>query len=84
MAVRPAYLRALPDYWNRQAGSRFGPMVNNASKYVVSSTLTEPLAWPNSTLVHDDPAGAVAVLKEGASSHHGNPMGASADTVVPG
>src|SRR5262249_48814022 len=34
----------------------------NAPKYVVSTTLTEPLPWPNSTLLHGDVAEAGGVL----------------------
>jgi dihydrofolate reductase len=37
--------------------------LNEKPKYVVSSTLTEPLAWRNSTLVGGDAAEAVAALK---------------------
>jgi dihydrofolate reductase len=37
-------------YWNTQ-DSPFTSALNNAEKYVVSRTLTSPLAWPNSTLV---------------------------------
>jgi dihydrofolate reductase len=38
-------------------------MLNNTPKYVVSSTLTEPLAWPNSTLLQGAVADAVGQLK---------------------
>jgi dihydrofolate reductase len=38
-------------------------MLNNAPKYVASTTLTEPLPWPNSTLLHGDIADAVGALK---------------------
>lgn len=51
-------------YWNRQPDSPFGPMLNDMPKYVVSSTLAEPLPWPNSTLVRGDVAQAVGALKE--------------------
>ena len=37
--------------------------LNEKPKYVVSSTLTEPLAWRNSTLVGGDAAETVAALK---------------------
>jgi dihydrofolate reductase len=53
----------LLSYWNQQPDSPFGPMLNNAPKYVVSTTLTEPLPWPNSTLLHGDVADAVGALK---------------------
>lgn len=53
----------LLSYWNQQPDSPFGPMLNNAPKYVVSTTLTEPLPWPNSTLLRGDIADAVGTLK---------------------
>src|SRR5262245_4659477 len=34
-------------HWNRQGGP-FKEALNNAPKYVVSTTLEEPLPWPNS------------------------------------
>src|SRR5919108_4059621 len=37
--------------------------LNTKPKYVVSTTLAEPLAWQNSTLVAGELAGAVAALK---------------------
>ncbi len=54
----------LLDYWNRQSDNPFGPMLNETPKYVVSTTLTEPLRWPNSTLLHGKVAEAVGTLKE--------------------
>src|SRR6185312_10535403 len=39
------------------------PMLNNTPKYVVSSTLAEPLPWPNSTLLPGVVADAVGELK---------------------
>lgn len=38
-------------------------MLNNAPKYVASTTLKEPLPWPNSTLLYGDIADAVGALK---------------------
>ena len=35
-------------------------MLNNAAKYVASTTLTEPLPWRNSTLLRGEIADAVA------------------------
>ena len=49
-------------YWNTQRGP-FKDGLNNAPKYVASSTLREPLPWPNSTLLDGDVAEAVAQLK---------------------
>jgi dihydrofolate reductase len=53
----------LLSYWNQQPDSPFGPLLNNAPKYVASTTLTEPLPWPNSTHLHGDIADAVGALK---------------------
>jgi dihydrofolate reductase len=38
--------------------------LNTRPKYVASKTLTEPLRWQNSTLLHGDIAEAVAALKQ--------------------
>ena len=53
----------LLSYWNEQPDSPFGPMLNNAPKYVASTALVEPLPWPNSTLLRGNIAGAVGALK---------------------
>jgi dihydrofolate reductase len=50
-------------YWNQQPDNPFGPMLNNSPKYVVSSTLAEPLPWPNSTLLRGTVADSVRELK---------------------
>jgi dihydrofolate reductase len=50
-------------YWNTQ-DSPFRDALNNAPKYVASNTLTEPLPWPNSTLLGGDIPKAVAKLKQ--------------------
>jgi dihydrofolate reductase len=57
----------LLSYWNQQPDSPFGPMLNSAPKYVASTTLSEPLPWPNSTLLHGDIADAVGALKAKSS-----------------
>jgi dihydrofolate reductase len=54
---------SLLSYWNQQPDSPFGPLLNNAPKYVASTTLTEPLPWPNSTLLRGDIPDAVGRLK---------------------
>jgi dihydrofolate reductase len=50
-------------HWNSEPDSPFAPALNNAQKYVASTTLQEPLPWPNSTLLQGDVVGAVATLK---------------------
>jgi dihydrofolate reductase len=50
-------------YWNSQ-DSPFKDALNNARKYVASRTLSEPLPWPNSTLLRGDVGDAVAALKQ--------------------
>jgi dihydrofolate reductase len=48
--------------WNAKGGP-FKDALNNTPKYVVSTTLAEPLPWPNSTLLRGDAAEAVGGLK---------------------
>jgi dihydrofolate reductase len=50
-------------YWNTQPDSPFMDALNNAPKYVASTTLAEPLPWPNSALLKRDIADAVGDLK---------------------
>jgi dihydrofolate reductase len=52
----------LLSYWNGQGGP-FKEALNNSPKYVASTTLTEPLSWPNSTLLRGDIAESVRALK---------------------
>ncbi len=52
-------------YWPLQADNPFTGYLDNVAKYVASRTLTEPLAWQNSTLLVGDAADAVARLKSG-------------------
>ena len=58
---RRTYEDILP-YWNRTGGP-FKAMLNESPKYIASTTLREPLAWPNSTLIQGDTAVAVADLR---------------------
>jgi dihydrofolate reductase len=52
-------------YWpNQPEPNPFTAVLNNSRKYVASTTLEEPLAWSNSTLLKGDAAEAVARLKE--------------------
>jgi dihydrofolate reductase len=50
-------------YWNTQ-DSPFRDALNHAPKYVASNNLTEPLPWPNSTLLSGNVSTAVAKLKQ--------------------
>ena len=70
MAEEPALLlgrRTYEDFyavWPKRSNNPFTEWLNNAKKYVASTTLKEPLPWSNSTLLAGDAATAVATLKE--------------------
>jgi dihydrofolate reductase len=51
-------------HWNSVPDNPFVESLNSTPKYVVSATLTEPLPWPNSTLLSGDVIEAVASLKQ--------------------
>lgn len=52
-------------FWpNQPMPNPFTEVLNNAEKFVASTTLTEPLPWKNSTLLKGDAADAVAELKK--------------------
>ena len=52
------------NWWpNQPADDPLAPIFNEAPKYVVSTTLSEPLPWQNSTLIRGDVAGEIAKLK---------------------
>jgi dihydrofolate reductase len=54
-------------HWPKQpADDPLAGTMNGLQKYVVSTTLAEPLAWQNSTLIKTDVPGAVARLREGS------------------
>ncbi len=53
-------------YWPHQTDNPFTGHLNQVQKYVVSSTLTDPLPWQNSTVLPGDPAETVAELKAGS------------------
>ena len=53
----------LLSHWNSKPDSPFAPTLNNTPKYVVSTSLSEPLPWPNSTLLRGDIPEAVRTLK---------------------
>jgi dihydrofolate reductase len=51
-------------YWpNQPADDIVGKDMNAFTKYVVSTTLSEPLNWQNSTLIKDDVPGAIGELR---------------------
>jgi dihydrofolate reductase len=50
-------------YWNSVTGSPFTDALNDAPKYVASTTLAEALPWANSTLLAGDAAEAVSELR---------------------
>lgn len=51
-------------YWPNQTDSPFTALLDNIPKYVVSTTLSEPLSWRNSTLIRSDIAKTLEKLKE--------------------
>jgi dihydrofolate reductase len=51
--------------WNARGGP-FKESLNSTPKYVASTTLAEPLPWPNSTLLRGHTADAVRELKTGS------------------
>jgi dihydrofolate reductase len=52
--------------WNARGGP-FKEALNSSPKYVASTTLREPLPWPNSTLLQGDIADSVRALKAQSS-----------------
>src|SRR5256714_13761206 len=50
--------------WPNRTDNPFTAVLNNAQKYVASTTLSEPRPWSSSTLLKGDAAEAVARLKE--------------------
>ena len=52
-------------YWPFQPDTnKWAAVLNPRPKYVVSRTLSEPLAWQNSTLISDDVVGRIRALKD--------------------
>jgi dihydrofolate reductase len=56
------------DFWPQQDPEEnpFAGRMNGVRKYVVSTTLEEPLGWDNSTLIKENVAGEIAGLKRQA------------------
>lgn len=50
--------------WPQRKESSFSALLDNMPKYVASTTLTEPLAWVNSTLLKGEASETVARLKQ--------------------
>lgn len=50
-------------YWPKRKNNPYTDVLNNSQKYVASTTLKEPLAWMNSTLLKGDVPEVVANLK---------------------
>jgi len=56
---------AFAAFWpNQPGGTLMVDYINSVPKYVVSTTLEEPLGWNNSSLIGPDVAEGVAALKE--------------------
>jgi dihydrofolate reductase len=51
-------------FWPKQPDNPYTEVLDNAEKYVASTSLKEPLPWKNSTLLDGDATSAVAELKE--------------------
>jgi dihydrofolate reductase len=54
--------------WNHRGGP-FKDALNDAQKFVASSSAATRLEWPNSTLLHGDVPAAVAELKEASATN---------------
>ncbi len=51
-------------FWPKQTdGNPYTEVLNRTQKYVVSTTMKDPLPWQNSTLINGDPVAAVEKLK---------------------
>jgi dihydrofolate reductase len=50
--------------WPKRTDSPFSALLDNMPKYVVSTTLSDPLPWINSTLLKGDASETVARLKQ--------------------
>ena len=61
---RWTYERMYEAWHGRTDGNPFTEVLDNGTKYVASTTLSEPLPWQNSVLLAGDVCDAVAELKE--------------------
>jgi len=51
-------------YWPMSTDEPFASFINSTPKYVISTTLEEPLEWQNSTLIRGNVAEAITELKQ--------------------
>ncbi len=51
-------------YWPKQTDNPYTEVLDKSTKYVASTTLSEPLPWQNSVLLDGDVCAAVAALRE--------------------
>jgi dihydrofolate reductase len=51
-------------YWPNQTDNPYTEVLNQAPKYIASTTATEPLPWQNSTLLSGDLAAEVIALRD--------------------
>jgi dihydrofolate reductase len=51
-------------FWPHQTDNPFTEVLNRSTKYVASTTLSEPLPWENSVLLTGDVPAAVAEIKQ--------------------
>ena len=57
-------------YWpNQSAGTPMVDYINSVSKFVVSTTLKEPLEWSNSALIRENVAEEISELKRQSGKH---------------
>lgn len=50
-------------FWTKQSDNPFTQLLNNMQKYVASTTLKEPLAWQNTSLLNGNIQASVTELK---------------------
>jgi len=51
-------------FWPKQTNNPYTEHLNKARKYVVSTTLTEPLPWQNSSLINGDVINKIKAIKQ--------------------
>ena len=70
LAGRTTYER-FAEYWPRQEPNPFTEALNRVQKYVASTTLAEPLAWQNSSLLRGDAGDACCSAQAGRGREPG-------------